>query len=108
MLEKSDGQFTANVEEMDKLMRDAWLPVFQKFSKQPEPAWEAFTLAFGKYIKQYPMSTEEIKGEELAEIIGKMRHCQAPGMDGWRAGELKALPPLLIDLLAELLNVAEK
>eukprot|EP00973_Karenia_brevis_P028824 3975023-Karenia_brevis.AAC.1 len=40
MLKRADGSYTGNFEEMDDLLRDAWLPYFKKYAEKSEPSWD--------------------------------------------------------------------
>eukprot|EP00973_Karenia_brevis_P076254 10589747-Karenia_brevis.AAC.1 len=102
----SDGRLTANLEEMDKMVRDAWLPIFQKFANREEPSWQQFRDKYDRHIKACPMEVTEITGEELQRIVTHMSG--SPGMDGWRISELKALPLSILNGLADMFNLIER
>ena len=40
----------ADPEEMDALVRDAWLPIFQMYQSRDQPSWEDFEREFGRYF----------------------------------------------------------
>ena len=48
-----------------------------------------------------------LDGKRLREVLARMRSSQAPGMEGWRVQELKALPRHLLDRLAAFFNLVE-
>eukprot|EP00973_Karenia_brevis_P031998 4415865-Karenia_brevis.AAC.1 len=52
------------------------------------------------------MEIEAITGEDLQRVLARMSG--APGADGWRVNELKALPLSILNALAEMLNLIEK
>ena len=43
LLQTPDDRFTGNSVEFSELLFKAWLPIFGKFSSQPEPSWEEFS-----------------------------------------------------------------
>ena len=53
------------------------------------------------------MNCADLTGNALRETLGRMANKSAPGADGWRASELKALPDALLDRLAALFNIIE-
>ena len=101
-----DGSFTAKFEDIDELMRNAWMQVFRKFASVPEPSWDEFRSQFEACIPHCPFDIHCITGEELQQVLAKMSG--SPGLDGWRPAELKALPLTLMNALADLFNLIEK
>ncbi len=49
----------------------------------------------------------DVTAKDLRQTLARMRKGQAAGMEGWRVAELKALPDLLLELLADLFNAVE-
>eukprot|EP00973_Karenia_brevis_P024766 3414417-Karenia_brevis.AAC.1 len=91
---------------MDILLRTSWLPYFQKYTDTPEPSVDEFMAYFSEFIPRYSMAVADIKGSELKEVAKRMSG--GPGMDGWRVAELKALPDVIFEMLAQVFNVIEK
>jgi hypothetical protein len=108
MLQRGDKSFTADFAEMDDLLRKAWSPIFALYRDTPEPAWEPFAARFGRYVLRVPMILEDLTAADLQSTLAKQSTRCAAGMEGWRVAELKALPPFLLDKLAQLLNLVEK
>ena len=108
MLQRGDKSFTADFGEMDDLLRKAWSPIFALYRDSPEPAWEPFAARFGRYILRVPMDLGDLTAADLQTTLAKQSTRCAAGMEGWRVAELKALPPFLLDKLAQLLNQVEK
>ena len=106
-LARSDGTMTGNVDEMDGLLHDAWMPIFQLYREVAEPAWDAFAERYGSYFKQAPMQVTAISGEELASLLSRMSGSSSRGAEGWGVEELKRLALPVLDDLAELLNTVE-
>ena len=107
LLEKPDKTLTGNLMEIDELVQAAWRPIFSKYAENPEPSWPEFRSRFGQYIQTAPLELSPITGEQLAAAVKKQSKHTAMGADGWRATELKRLPPFLWNQLATVLNVVE-
>lgn len=50
MISRPDGTLTCESEEMDALVRDAWLPIFQMYKTSPAPSWNNFENRFGQHF----------------------------------------------------------
>eukprot|EP00973_Karenia_brevis_P060156 8370962-Karenia_brevis.AAC.1 len=48
LLQRSDGTFTGNAHEIDKLLHEAWDPVFMAYADVPEPGWQPFFARFAE------------------------------------------------------------
>eukprot|EP00973_Karenia_brevis_P064359 8942182-Karenia_brevis.AAC.1 len=105
LFKNPNGSFTGNLEDIDKLLQDAWMPLFRKFAMEDEPSWDKFHARFEPYIQQHPLRVDDITGDELKKILFKLSGM--PGLEGWRVQELKLLPVCLLELLAVLFNVIE-
>eukprot|EP00973_Karenia_brevis_P079659 11053318-Karenia_brevis.AAC.1 len=88
---------------MDELLRQAWLPIFAKFSEKPEPAWTEFHERFRAQICFQEMAVSDITGDELQAVLKRMSG--SAGMDGWRVEELRCLPLPLLNALAAFFNL---
>ncbi|KAJ9444071.1 putative RNA-directed DNA polymerase from transposon X-element, partial [Diplonema papillatum] len=99
---------TANAEEMDAVLQDAWDPVFRAYKDGPEPPYPPFAGRYQRYIDGHPQEVGEITGTELRALLTKKGVKGACGIDGWRMAELKALPDLYLESLATLLNLVER
>eukprot|EP00973_Karenia_brevis_P079296 11003709-Karenia_brevis.AAC.1 len=106
VLQKPDGSYTGNSSEMDKLLLDAWLPIFCKWNQMKEPDWNAFEERFTQHIVEHPLNVSRINGMELQQVLQRMSG--SPGLDGWRVSELKALPIFFLNLLADFLDTVER
>eukprot|EP00660_Eupelagonema_oceanica_P019356 gene19356-biopygen31077 len=110
MMKRTDGTFTGDVLEMDKLLRDAWCKIFRLYpdEQHPEPPWHPFAQRFKNYIPNNPMEVTDITAQQLRDVLKRMGKHQAAGMEGWRPAELKKLPVPLLELLAQMFNVVEE
>ena len=108
MLQRPDRSFTAHPGEMDELLRAAWGPIFAMYKDLPEPSWEPFAQRFGRYVQTIPMNLGDLTAQDLRATLSKQSSRCAAGVEGWRVAELKALPDLLLDKLAQVLNKVEQ
>ncbi|KAJ9441380.1 Retrovirus-related Pol polyprotein from type-1 retrotransposable element R2 [Diplonema papillatum] len=106
----ADGRLTANVEEMDEVLQEAWDPILRMCGEgRPEPEYEAFRRAFEGFIPRRQMDLRDVTGSELRDVLNKRKKkTTACGVDGWRLDELKALPDELLDGFATLFNLVEE
>ena len=87
-------------------MRDAWLLIFQMYHVDAEPSWGDFLQRFGAYFQPLCQIEEKpLSVPALRETIRRMASNSACGPDGWRAGELKALPEAMLERLVVMLTV---
>ena len=109
MITRPDGSLTCDADEMDELVRNAWLPVFQMYKHCAKPSWACFCEQFGKYFApRFEMKVDDVTGELLHKTLARMRSKSAPGCDGWHVDEFKRLPQVLLDRVACLLNMVEE
>ena len=108
-LKNEDGKFTANAEEMDTLLHEAWMPILRRYAEKPEPDWGAFREKFAEDIagKGQAMQMDRLTGKELQQTLGRMKTQTSAGVEGWRMAELKALPLVLLDRLADVFDAIE-
>ena len=50
LLSRADGTATANLEEMDGLLWDAWRLINRKYAMDPEPDLLAFLRRYGHHV----------------------------------------------------------
>eukprot|EP00973_Karenia_brevis_P056941 7920621-Karenia_brevis.AAC.1 len=108
LVKKPDGKLTGNAVEVDELLHKSWDPIFRMYASVPEPAWEPFFERYSRYIHRHPMTVERLTGERLRSVLLKMRAASSSGADGWRVSELRKLPDVLLDRLAEVFNMIEE
>ena len=60
---REDGTPTADVAEMDALVRRAWSPINQKYGQEQEPCLEEFLRVYGRHIWHVPMLLQPLTGE---------------------------------------------
>ena len=104
----TNGTLTANCDEMDKLVCDSWMPIFQMYRSSEPPSWDAFHARFGAYCEgNTDMQLPALTGELLAKVLKRMRSKSAAGADGWQVRELKLLPIGVRERLACMLSIIE-
>ena len=54
-LARPDGSTTANVREMDGLLREASGPINRKYAEAPEPCPEPFMAKYRHHLRRIPM-----------------------------------------------------
>ena len=108
LMQKEDGNWTANCGEMDAEMQNAWRDILQKYREDPQPDWESFRERYGKYIENHPMICEDISEKDVKEALSRTSSRKAAGTDGFRVSELKALPEIMLPRIAFFLNTVEE
>ncbi|KAJ9452939.1 hypothetical protein DIPPA_11388 [Diplonema papillatum] len=70
----ADGRLTANVEEMDEVLQEAWDPILHMYGEgRPEPEYEAFRRAFEGFIPRRQMDLRDVTGSELRDVLNKRK-----------------------------------
>ena len=101
-LARPDGSATANVREMDGLLREAWGPMNRKYAEAPEPCPEAFMAKYRRYLRKIPMLASQLTGGLLRKRLRAMSP-SSMGLDGWSLQNLRSLLDRAPDWLAQLL-----
>eukprot|EP01064_Diplonema_japonicum_P000874 TRINITY_DN1058_c1_g1_i11.p1 TRINITY_DN1058_c1_g1~~TRINITY_DN1058_c1_g1_i11.p1 ORF type:complete len:903 (+),score=136.99 TRINITY_DN1058_c1_g1_i11:2748-5456(+) len=99
---------TANLREMDAVMRKAWSAIFCAREPKDEPQFETFRKKYANFIGEKPMPQSAIDADLLKEVIRKKPDKGACGVDGWRISELKRLPKPILSGFADLFNLVER
>ena len=55
MVRKGTGELTANIQEMDEVIREAWRPINMRYADRPEPSVTAFMNKYKQHIRGTPM-----------------------------------------------------
>ena len=100
---RPDGTPTANVREMDELVRAAWGPINRNYAEGPEPCPQAFLAKYGHLLHRVPMLAKQPTGPYLRRHLMPMRP-SAMGLDGWILQDLRALPDRVLHELAQLIG----
>ena len=108
VIQQPDGELTANIGDMDEVIRGAWCPVNLKYEHRPEPSVEAFMRHYQQHVWSIPMQARCLDGSALQRRAKKMGEKTANGMDLWSIKLPKRLPMQHWDKPAELLRTVEK
>ena len=108
-MQRPDGTLTGNAEEMDELVHAVWMPVLRMYTNKPEPSWDAFRSRFGVHFPSaHVMPKQRLTVKSLRGTLQRMKKSSACGPDGWRVGELLALPDILLERLVDILCIVEQ
>ena len=73
----------------------------------PKPHPEPFLEHFSKYITRHHMECALILVDRLLQQFNSMHKNRATGLDGWTVTDMRNMPWLLLQMLAQLLNWIE-
>ena len=80
MLQDANGWHTGNTREMDRLLRQAWDPIFRMYADGGEPQWGPFEERYRQYIRAHPFpEIGPLTAGDLRATLGKMRGTQGVG-----------------------------
>ena len=110
LLQAPDGSWTNDPASVDRLLRDAWDPIFRAYAPPASspPSWAAFASRFRHVLP--PRSSVELPALSASLLADTLSHASrhtAAGPDGWTMDELRALPLPLLDFLASFFSVVE-
>jgi hypothetical protein len=86
-----DGNPTTHLPTIHKIFRKTWSKVYNTH-KDSKPDFEQFRQAYGHHFPTIPAPKGPPSAEQLHAQVKRSRMDSAPGMDGWKPGELKLLP----------------
>ena len=108
LLKTAEGGLTGNVEEMDRLLHEAWMPIFQMYAGSDEPAWEPFASRFQRHFpRPRPMERTPLTVERLRRTIDRMKSNSSCGLDSWTVADLKMLPDSFLERLVAIYHIIE-
>ena len=109
VLKRSDGSLTGDVTEMDKILRENWMPIFAKHKANvhPEPDVQVFLNRFGHLIPEAKQELSTLTVDDLVHAVQKFATDGAGGLDGWKPLDLKRLTRSILRLLLHLFDVIE-
>ena len=107
MVRKGTGELTANIHEMDDVIREAWRPINMRYADRPQPSVTAFMNKYKQHIRGTPMEARRLDALTLQARARKMGEKTANGIDLWSIRLLKRPPGVLWDKLADLLRAVE-
>ena len=65
MLKKTDGTHTANIQEMDSVIRTVWRPINGRYAERPEPSVEQLMKEYRWHIRHIAMTAGVLTGEVI-------------------------------------------
>ena len=93
VLKRQDGTLTANVKEMDDILRDKWGAIFCKHSvENPAPSVETFLMHYKEMIPVARMHVSPLTVDQIRKKLNKMSNSGEAGLDSWAPKDLKRLP----------------
>ena len=108
MVKKSDGPYTANIAEMDSVIRAAWQPMNGRYAEKQELLVEQLMKEYRQQIRHCAMTAGVLTGEVVQQRARKMGMKMANGIDQWTIALLTRLPTPFWDAPAELLCMVER
>ena len=108
VLERPNGSLTGCLQEMEKMLTEAWEPTFCMYANMPPPSVTDFVDRYGAHIPaRHGLAQTLITVEDIKDALKRMSADKAFGAEGWRRDELLRLPENILALLAELYEMIE-
>ncbi|KAJ9439363.1 Retrovirus-related Pol polyprotein from type-2 retrotransposable element R2DM [Diplonema papillatum] len=104
----ADGRLTANLAEVDALVRRSWDPVLRMYAEKREPEFAPFFQEYKDFITQHPCNLNPITAERLRQVAKKKSVQTSCGVDGWRMREIAVLPNAILESFVAVLNEVEE
>ena len=107
LIARPDDTPTANIQEIDELVRVARGPINRKYAVVPKPCPEDIKAKYGHVLYRVPMLAKQLTGPYLRRPLMAMRSW-GMGLDGWGPQDLRALSGQVVDWLAQLLAMIQE
>ena len=108
VLRREDGSLTANITEMDSILRKSWSQIFCKHSDdKPAPRVDTFMAQYEEYIPFAEMMAEPLTLERVRRKLSLINSAGSVGLDGWAPKDLKRLPDKVIQRLCDFYTLVE-
>jgi hypothetical protein len=106
---RPDGTFTSRRQECFRLISQTWDPIVHCNAGFNEEAAETWARSFPLPTTEMPVNClQDVDQDSLVEALAATSNTTSPGLDGWRANELKALPHAVLGGLAIILGIFEE
>ena len=104
-----EGRETSNISDIHEQMSEAWAGIFCRYADGggAEPDYDDFRQRYAAHIPSVPCTVEPVKAADLRDTLSAMPSGKAAGPDGWFVEELRLLPDIALERLADLLNRVE-
>ena len=99
-----DGVVYSQIDQLT-VSAQAWKAFITSDPAVPTSDWRA---KFPTRPIRPAMRLRELTGADLRDRVKRMKMASSPGVDSWRVGELRALPPCAFNQLASLYNKMEE
>eukprot|EP00435_Cladocopium_sp_Y103_P066508 s395_g28.t1 len=108
ILQDQHGNLTGNFQELEQLLKEAWLRIFDKYSSSSEPSWDAFQERYRQYfVFDTSVTLRPFTISGLRSVLQKMKNRSAAGPDFWAPSDLKYLPDNILALIIKLFETIE-
>ena len=97
---KTDGEATANKDDIFAAITHAWDGIFHKFANGPPPL-DPFLNIFGPTMRSAPCQLQPLTAERLRASLKEVKQSSC-GLDSWNTGELKALSAPFLECFVSL------
>lgn len=95
--------------DFEELLKQAWLPIFDRFSHESNPSLDELVSRYSQYFAQpREMHLRPFTVSGLQAVLTKMKPDSAVGPDAWSVSDLKNLPVPLLQLLIPLFQKIEE
>ena len=91
MVRKQDGEYIANIAEMDDMIRTAWRPVNGRYEASLDPLVQHFMQEYRQHIRHSDMTARVLTGAVLLKRAARMGVKTANGLDQWSISMLNRL-----------------
>ena len=108
-VQRDDGTLTANINEMDRILRDKWCKIFCKHTEaNPPPDVAEFMARYERFIPYVPMEAHSLTVDEIRIKLNKIKDASSAGLDCWAAKDLKQLPRGILQYLTKFYDMVER
>eukprot|EP00971_Amphidinium_carterae_P350491 6491576-Amphidinium_carterae.1 len=104
----ADGELVTDLPSMDRIVTEAWQKVAEPKAVSLAQSRDALAVAASKLPELSELDMPPITAADLARAAKKAKSRRAPGVRGWHASDLKMLPALAWQQLADLINAGER
>ena len=104
-LQGPSGDICSSVKDMDAMIRNVWLPIWQRHGEG-----QSWSEASARLLRRLPRNILKLRplcGTALRKALMRMRVNASLGSDVWAVNELRSLPDWCLQRLAEALAAVE-
>ena len=82
-------------------VKETWSPIHNIWGTGGEPTFENLVSKLEPFICKSKCTVEDITAEDIRRRLAKTKSSRAAGACGWRAREMKCLPLVLLEPIAQ-------